>query len=224
MAYLVVEKGSREDIGRNLPLDERTVLIGCPSSTSTPDFPINSCYVSRRHAEVIYHNGQFMLRDNGSLNGTEIDGQRIESNQLYPLRHNSKIVLAVSSGEASVVLRFIAEEETTPAIIQRAGKGKQSPVDWLIIDEDRREVRVDGEMLLLPKKEYLLLLFLSRKAGNVCSRDEIIAEVWSEVQDPGAVSDATIAQLIHRLRDKIEPDPSKPKRICSKHGFGYMLV
>ena len=46
----------------------------------------------------------------------------------------------------------------------------------------------------------------------------------SDVQDPGAVSDATIDQLVHRLREKVEKVPSKPARIVSKKGFGYLLV
>ncbi len=67
-------------------------------------------------------------------------------------------------------------------------------------------------------------MFLYKNAGNICSRDEIIEAAWPESKDPSAISDATIDQLIHRLREKVEPEPAKPSRIISKKAFGYMLV
>jgi DNA-binding response OmpR family regulator len=83
---------------------------------------------------------------------------------------------------------------------------------------------IDGKEKELSKKEYGLLLFLYRNAGNVCARDEIIEAVWPESRDHSAISDATIDQLIHRLRVKVEPEPANPSRIISKKAFGYMLV
>ena len=79
------------------------------------------------------------------------------------------------------------------------------------------------------RADYLVWLgffrdvFLRSNAGQVCSRDEIIKAVWPESQDPAAISDATVDQLIHRLREKVEPEPARPARIISKVGFGYML-
>jgi DNA-binding response OmpR family regulator len=66
------------------------------------------------------------------------------------------------------------------------------------------------------------LLYL--RAGQVCSRDDMIKAVWPEVLDPGAISDANIDQLVRRVRLKIEPDPSNPARLVLKKAFGYMLV
>jgi len=120
-----------------------------------------------------------------------------------------------------VVLRFKESHVTTRA---PAGEVDETRVvSWLRIDEEKKEVWVDGKLLFLSRKEYDLLSFLHRKAGKVCAKDEIINEVWPEVQDPGGISDATIDQLIYRLRGKIEPDLSGPRRIISKKGFGYML-
>ena len=95
---------------------------------------------------------------------------------------------------------------------------------WLRVDQDRKEVWIDGKLVALSKKEFNLVLLLYHRMGSVCSRNEIIAEVWPEVEDPGAVSDASIDQLIHRLREKIEINPSKPRRIISRKAFGYMLA
>jgi DNA-binding response OmpR family regulator len=94
----------------------------------------------------------------------------------------------------------------------------------LQVDEGKKEAVVDGKQKKLSKKEYDLLVLLYRNTGNICSRDEIIEAVWPESRDTSAISDATIDQLIHRLREKVEPEPARPSRIVSKKAFGYMLV
>jgi len=221
MAFVVVEKGNSEDIGKVFPLGKDSIFIGRVTPETDPYIKILNDYVSRRHAEICYRQGCFMLRDVGSTNGTEIDGQRIEPDKFYPLKHDSAIGLGIVSGKARVVLRFKESHVTTLAPAGEVGETRI--VSWLRIDEEKKEVWVDDKLLSLSRKEYDLLSFLHRKAGKVCSKDEIISEVWPEVQDPGGISDATIDQLIYRLRGKTEPDLSRPQRIVSKKGFGYML-
>jgi pSer/pThr/pTyr-binding forkhead associated (FHA) protein len=221
MAFIVVEKGNSEDVGKVFQLGTNTAVIGRATPETDPNIKILDDYVSRNHAEIRYHQGCFMLRDVGSTNGTEIDGQRIEPSRLYQLKHDSAIGLGIVQGKARIILRFKESHVTT-----RAPSGDLAEVvnvSWLSIDEEKKEVWVDGKLILLSRKEYDLLSFLNRKAGKVCSKDEIISEVWPEVQDPGAISDATVDQLIYRLRGKIELDMSKPGRVISKKGFGYML-
>jgi len=221
MAFVIVEKGNSEDVGKVFQLDTNTVVIGRVTPETDPYIKMLDDYVSRHHAEICYRQGCFMLRDLGSTNGTEIDGKRIEPDKFYPLKHDSAIGLGIVSGKAHVVLRFKESHVTTRA---PAGEVDETRVvSWLRIDEEKKEVWVDGKLLFLSRKEYDLLSFLHRKAGKVCAKDEIINEVWPEVQDPGGISDATIDQLIYRLRGKIEPDLSGPRRIISKKGFGYML-
>jgi pSer/pThr/pTyr-binding forkhead associated (FHA) protein len=222
VAFVVVEKGSKQDIGRRFPLGENVVLIGRAAPDNTPDIEIHDDYVSRHHAEISYHQNYFRLRDLGSKNGTEIDGQRIESHKFYTLSHDSYIGLGVDPRGPRVILRF--KESPTTVTVRLHEMDEVSPLSWLQINEERREVWVDGKLVPLSRKEYDLALLLHRRAGVVCSRDEIIAKVWPEAEDPGAVSDATIDQLVHRLREKIEPDTSQPKRLISRKGFGYILV
>ena len=220
MAFLIVEKGSK-DVGAVFPLEEsRALIIGRPTDKSKPDIAIDDDWVSRGHVEISHRQGCFMLRDVGSTNETEIDGQRIEKRKSYPLRPDSAIGLAIIEGRPRVVLRFKESDKTDPP----TKTDEARVVTWLNIDEERKEALVEGKPVPLSRKEYGLVLFLYRKAGRVCSRDEIIPEVWPEAEEPGAVSDATVDQLIHRLREKIEPDPSNPSRITSKKGFGYKLV
>lgn len=224
MAFIEVEKGNPKDIGKRFLLDEKTVLIGRQTPQNAPDIPLNDDYVSRRHAEIGFESGRFVLRDLGSTNGTAIDDVRVEAARSYPLRHESVIALGAASGNARVLLRFKETATVSTVRIDADYAVESRGPAWLMIDVNKGEVWVDGKLLVLSRKEYDLVVFLRSRAGRVCQRDELISAVWPEVLDSAGVSDAAIDQMVHRLRLKIEPDPSRPSRIVSRKGFGYMLV
>ena len=224
MAFVIVEKGSREDVGKKYPIKGKTVIIGRASSENNPDIELHDDYISRQHVEISFHQNCFMLRDLESTNGTEISGQRITPGKLHQLKHNSVIGLGITSEAPRVLLRFKESSTDSTIRIEDVKPEKIRRITWLEVDEKRSEIRVDKKQLTVSRKEYDLIIFLYKRAGRICSRDELISEVWPEVVDPGGVSDAAIDQLIHRLRLKIEPDPSQPRRIISRKGFGYILV
>lgn len=226
MAFLVVKRGDAEDVGRTFELTGASMVVGRRSLQQHPDIELVDDVVSRRHIEIIQEGRRFMLRDLNSTNGTMLDDDRILPDRLYELKHNCRIGLGVEGDSARVILLFKETESTN--IIKKgaaAPPAEKSPVlDWLKVDERKKEIWVDGRQLKLSKKEYGLLVFLYSNAGKICSRDEIINAVWPESKDPAAISDATIDQLIHRLREKVEPEPARPVRIISRKAFGYMLV
>lgn len=226
MASLIVEKGNSKDLGRIFPLGENPVIIGRHTPGDNIDFALldDHKYVSRRHAEISFREKCFHLRDLNSVNGTTIDGVRISSDKSYPLKGDSLIGLGITSAGASVTLRFQEVPTDKTRRIDSDTIENLSPVSWLIIDEEKGEIRVDDKPLILPRKEYELIKCLNSRADKVCSRDYIIAQVWPEVVDPGGVADAAIDQLIRRVRVKVEPDISKPTRIINLKGFGYKLV
>ncbi len=227
MAFIIVKTGNAEDVGKVFSLNKPVVVVGRRTLQSEPDIELNDEVVSRRHMEILLKDDKYWVKDLGSTNGTTLNDDRIIADNLYELKHNSRIGLGVEGGAAHTLLVFKESEDTN--II----RGKESPagkcdkalaVEWLKIDQGKKEALVDGKPTRLSKKEYELIRFLYRNAGNICSRDEIIEAVWPESQDPSAISDATIDQLIHRLREKVEPEPTRPSRIISKKAFGYMLV
>jgi DNA-binding winged helix-turn-helix (wHTH) protein len=225
-AFITVRRGQAEDAGKIFTINKASTVIGRRTPQYVPDIELNDEAVSRRHLEIIARGDRYLLQDLGSTNGTMLDGDRIIPGKLYTLKHNSQIGLGVDGDGAHIVIVF-KESESTNVLTgdkkQAAKKGQAAPVAWLKIDEGKKEARVDGQAAKLSRKEYDLLLFLRSNAGQVCSRDEIIKAVWPESQDPAAISDATVDQLIHRLREKVEPEPARPSRIISKVGFGYML-
>jgi DNA-binding response OmpR family regulator len=91
----------------------------------------------------------------------------------------------------------------------------------LEIDPARREVRLNGQPLILTATEFRLLECLMSRPGLVLSRDQLLDLVWERNR---AVTGRTVDVHVLRLRQKIEPDPTRPFFIQSVRGFGYRFV
>jgi DNA-binding response OmpR family regulator len=90
----------------------------------------------------------------------------------------------------------------------------------LTIDDERKEVSVDGETVKLAPTEYKILLLLCANAGRVFSIDQIYEQVWNE---PAFNSANTMAVHIRRIREKIEVNPKDPKYLKVVWGIGYKV-
>jgi DNA-binding response OmpR family regulator len=90
--------------------------------------------------------------------------------------------------------------------------------DGLEIDPDARAVRRDGRAVSLTPREFDLLHFLASNPRTVFNRYELLDELWDVAfrGDP-----ATVTVHVRRLREKIEPDPSRPTRLVTVWGSGY---
>jgi DNA-binding response OmpR family regulator len=87
----------------------------------------------------------------------------------------------------------------------------------LVVDLSAHEVRADGNLIQLTSREYDLLVFLMRNPRKAFTREQLLAEVWS--WSFGDTSTVTVH--VRRLREKLEPDPTLPRRIVTVWGVGY---
>ncbi len=89
----------------------------------------------------------------------------------------------------------------------------------------RMQSSISANHLSLTAKEHLLLAYLQSRVGEVCEKDDIIRAVWPEdkVHDRG-IRDDSLAQLVRRLREKIEVDAGKPQHILTVPGRGYRYL
>lgn len=90
----------------------------------------------------------------------------------------------------------------------------------LELDEEAKELRVDGEVIRLTATEYGILLFLMKNLGHVFSIDQIYESVWNE---PSYSAENTVAVHIRRIREKIEINPKEPKYLKVVWGIGYKI-
>jgi DNA-binding response OmpR family regulator len=84
-----------------------------------------------------------------------------------------------------------------------------------------REVRVRGNIVHLTPKEFNLLSVLSRNAGRVITRSELVKEAWGP--EYGDAIDS-LKLYIHYLRQKVEVDPEHPTYILTSRGVGYRFA
>ncbi|MEZ5282652.1 MAG: response regulator transcription factor [Acidimicrobiales bacterium] len=87
------------------------------------------------------------------------------------------------------------------------------------IDSVSREVWVDGQPVDLAAKEFELLAYFVQHPRRACSREELLAAVWSSSE--GWQTPATITEHVYRLRQKLEADPSRPLRLRTVRAVGY---
>lgn len=88
----------------------------------------------------------------------------------------------------------------------------------LEVDQNRREVRLNGQPIRLKPKEFDLILFLARHQGIALSRDLILERVWGWTYDGNS---RTVDVHVRWLREKIEEDPGNARRILTVRGIGY---
>ncbi|MDA2957410.1 MAG: response regulator transcription factor [Actinomycetota bacterium] len=114
----------------------------------------------------------------------------------------------------AVMRRVSTERGSSPAEID----GSILEVGDVSLDPDEHVVRVRGELVQMPLKEFELLHLLLANVGRVLARETLIDRVWGT----DYVGDTkTLDVHIKRLRAKIEDEPSDPKRIVTIRGLGY---
>ncbi len=90
----------------------------------------------------------------------------------------------------------------------------------LSIDDESKQVTVDGEEVQLTPVQYNILKLLTANVGRVYSIDEIYEKVWNEVPiNP----ENTVAVHIRKIREKIEINPKEPKYLKVVWGIGYKV-
>ncbi len=145
------------------------------------------------------------------------------------------IVLSVRSAEEDVVkaLDLGADDYLTKpfsprtllarvrAVLRRSGVEHPEPLAAgdLTVDLERRLAVVAGrEPVHLTPKELRLLQFLVARAGATVPAERLLVHVWG---GRGEAERQLLKQLVHRLRQKIEPDPQSPRYVLTDTGEGY---
>ena len=111
-----------------------------------------------------------------------------------------------------VALRHAARSRTGGVVLH---------FDEAVVDLERRTATRDTAPLHLTPIEFRLLAALARHLGMVVTHRQLLAEVWG----PSHVGDTHYLRIyVKQLRDKLEPDPLRPRHLVTEIGVGYRLV
>jgi DNA-binding response OmpR family regulator len=168
-----------------------------------------------------------------SLDGIEVC-RRIRRYRSTPI-----IMLTARSEEADTLigLKLGADDYVTKpfsprelaarveAVLRRTRSGPAQPgeivqVGDLRINPALRTVERAGNQIELTAREFDLLLFLATHPGRVFTREQLLDHVW-DYTFPGDTSTVTVH--VRRLREKVEPDPARPRYVKTVWGVGYKV-
>ncbi|WP_203362087.1 response regulator transcription factor [Bacillus sp. REN10] len=101
-----------------------------------------------------------------------------------------------------------------------ANKKRQYDFGRFLVDEDKGELLVDGQIVSCPTQVYLLLLYFCKHPNKVFSKSQLLEAVWGFNH---YADDNTVPVHIRRIRERIEEDPSRPRYLLTVRGLGYKL-
>lgn len=157
-------------------------------------------------------------------------GSRVPILMLTARIAESDRVHGLEIGADDYVLKPFANRELIArirALIRRSSQGGESAAPaplvasvglGLTLDAEKREVRLGGVELKLSRKEFDLLTALCMHPGRVFDRASLLERVWGA---DVLVDERTVDVHVRWLREKIEPEPSKPLHLLTVRGVGY---
>ncbi|MGJ9384621.1 response regulator transcription factor [Salipaludibacillus sp. CF4.18] len=109
------------------------------------------------------------------------------------------------------------------AVLRRGGQFCQKiSHGGLVIKPRKGEVLMNGKKVKLTKYEFNLLYYFMENPNIVLSRDQLLQQIHPNAESD--ILDRTIDAHIKKLREKIEEEPSQPKRVVTVRGMGYQFV
>jgi DNA-binding response OmpR family regulator len=117
-----------------------------------------------------------------------------------------------SGAELSARIRRHLHPDTPPA----PGEQRYLEAGGVRLDLHRRRAVTARGSVSLTEREFALLAHLMRRRNNVCSREELLHDIWGLDFDPGS---NVVDVCVRRLRQKLQPDP--PIETVRGGGYGF---
>jgi len=213
LPVLIAQTGPLD--GQRWPINKTLVIgrdVNCDIIIITPDKQ-----VSRRHAMITIQDGDLLLSDLGSKNGTHLNSERVSST---PVKLQDGDTIQIALAQQFV---FLSSDATVP--LDTEGLESQfSEKKQLRLDKRSRQVWVNQTELTPPLSlaQFTMLNLLYMADGDVVTRHDLIAAVWGE-EHAYDISNQALDALVRRLRDRlaeVEPDHSF---IVTVRGHGLRL-
>lgn len=150
------------------------------------------------------------------LSGRDTETDRVNG---LDLGADDYLVKPFSPAELAARVRSVLRRTRPAAPAVPVQAQPTAPPDGLTVLTATHEVLVDGRPVELTAREFDLLAFLVANPREVFRRNVLLQRVWAS--DAGWQSEATVTEHMHRIRSKVEPDPSRPRWLRTVRGVGY---
>lgn len=141
-----------------------------------------------------------------------------DSDKIRGLRLGADDYVVKSATPDEVVARVHAVLRRYQSARQPQETASDGTLDFgrLVIDTRAHEVRLDGQPVAMPAREFALLRLFAEHPRQVFSRDQLFDLFWQSFGDR-----STVTTHIRRIREKIEEDPANPRYLVTVWGVGY---
>ncbi len=162
------------------------------------------------------------IRESSSIPIIVLSAKSQDSDKILGLNIGADDYVAKPFNPLELVARVKSQlrRYTTLGTMQTAKEEHIYRTGGLMVDDEKKEVTVDGETVKLTRIEYNILLLLIMNKGKVFSIDEIYERIWKE---EAFCADNTVTVHIRHIREKIEIDPKNPKYLKVMWGIGYKI-
>ena len=218
--------------------DEADIVNALKIYLNSPDFRLFEAYTGKQALEVIENQEiHLILMD---IMMPELDGisamVKIREKSNVPVilltakSEDTDIILGLNTGAddyitkpfrpVEVLARVRSQLRRYTQLGGQVNKTTSFVIGGIELDDEKKQLTVDGEPVSLTPKEYDILKLLLSHPGKVYSPQEIYRTVWQE--DPFS-SENTVAVHVRHLREKIEIDPRNPRYLKLVWGQGYKM-
>lgn len=197
---------------RLVRLDGEVITIG---RDLTCTVQLVSPYVSRYHARIERRGEGTALIDLGSRNGCQLNGLPVVGDAVF----RPGDVLTIGD----TVIEALSKPDQTGRTLTLRQETPEPPVaDRLHVDPQLYEVSIGDRRLerRISRQEFALLRYLYEHRSRVCERKELGDAIWGE----GRWDYNMLHRLVHRLKEKLEPAPERPRYVQTVPQFGYRLT
>lgn len=208
LARYLIREGFKAEVAE----DAEAAFDACEDSL--PDLVVLDLMLPRIDGVEVFHR----IRERGPVPVIMLTAKGEETDRVVGLELGADDYIVKPFSPREVVARV-------RAVLRRAedGEARRARRETLVfgelqIDGRRREVRLGGRAVRLTPKEFDLLFFLASNAGKVYSRVQLVDELWDFAYEGDP---STVTVHLRRLREKIETDPTHPRRLVTVWGVGY---
>ncbi len=213
--------------------DEKALVKGLKYTLEKEGFEVKAAYDGQEALDFLQSNkADLIILD---LMLPKVDGLEV-CRRLRQQGNNTPIIMLTAKGDdvdKIIGLELGADDYVAKpfnprelvarirAVLRRTSNNIQTGVmtfGELVIDPDRRIVKVKDQIIDLSVREFDLIVTMARRPGFTFTREMLLEQVWGHdyYGDPRVVD-----VYIRRVREKIEPDPAHPRWLITRWGVGY---